>query len=93
MAALDFLVALGTLFPIYLNTYHGIRNVDPALVEMAGDAPGAGARIFVDGDLPGEGGLSSSTTSGYADTKPVAPNTTDEGRAKNRRTEFKIRAQ
>jgi len=27
-----FLVALGTLFPIYLNTYHGIRNVDPALV-------------------------------------------------------------
>jgi len=30
-----FLVALGTLFPIYLNTYHGIRNVDPALVEMA----------------------------------------------------------
>ena len=29
-----FLVALGTLFPIYLNTYHGIRNVDPALVEI-----------------------------------------------------------
>jgi sulfonate transport system permease protein len=28
-----FLVALGTVFPIYLNTYHGIRNVDPALVE------------------------------------------------------------
>ena len=34
-AAKIFLVALGTLFPIYLNTYHGIRNVDPALVEMA----------------------------------------------------------
>ncbi|WP_455647964.1 aliphatic sulfonate ABC transporter permease SsuC [Lonepinella koalarum] len=30
-----FLVALGTLFPIYINTYHGIRNVDTALVEMA----------------------------------------------------------
>lgn len=29
-----FLVALGTLFPIYLNTFHGIRSVDPALVEM-----------------------------------------------------------
>src|SRR5690606_36350233 len=29
-----FLVALGTLFPIYLNTYHGIRNVDAGLVEM-----------------------------------------------------------
>jgi sulfonate transport system permease protein len=30
-----FLVAYGVLFPIYLNTYHGVRNVDPALVEMA----------------------------------------------------------
>lgn len=29
-----FLVALGVLFPIYLNTFHGIRSVDPALVEM-----------------------------------------------------------
>ncbi|OWK40149.1 aliphatic sulfonate ABC transporter permease SsuC [Fimbriiglobus ruber] len=29
-----FLVALGVLFPIYLNTYHGIRSVDPGLVEM-----------------------------------------------------------
>ncbi len=24
-----FLVALGTLFPIYINTWHGIRNIDP----------------------------------------------------------------
>ena len=23
------------LFPVYLNTYHGIRTVDPALIEMA----------------------------------------------------------
>ena len=30
-----FLVALGTLFPVYLNTYHGIRNLDAGLVEMA----------------------------------------------------------
>lgn len=30
-----FLVALGTLFPIYLNTYHGIRGIDPGLLEMA----------------------------------------------------------
>ncbi|WP_341679180.1 aliphatic sulfonate ABC transporter permease SsuC [Niveibacterium sp. SC-1] len=29
-----FLVALGVFFPVYLNTYHGIRSVDPALVEM-----------------------------------------------------------
>lgn len=30
-----FLVALGVFFPIYLNTFHGVRNVDPQLVEMA----------------------------------------------------------
>ncbi|MCX6020987.1 MAG: ABC transporter permease subunit, partial [Chloroflexi bacterium] len=30
-----FLVALGTFFPVYLNTVHGIRSVDPKLVEMA----------------------------------------------------------
>jgi len=29
-----FLVVLGVLFPIYLNTFHGIRSVEPALVEM-----------------------------------------------------------
>jgi sulfonate transport system permease protein len=29
-----FLVALGVSFPIYLNTLHGIRSVDPGLVEM-----------------------------------------------------------
>lgn len=30
-----FLVAAGVLFPIYLNTFHGVRTVDPGLVEMA----------------------------------------------------------
>ena len=29
-----FLIAVSVFFPIYLNTYHGIRNVDPGLVEM-----------------------------------------------------------
>jgi sulfonate transport system permease protein len=29
-----FLVSLGVFFPIYLNTLHGIRNVDPQLIEM-----------------------------------------------------------
>ena len=29
-----FLIALAVFFPIYLNTFHGIRNVDPGLVEM-----------------------------------------------------------
>jgi sulfonate transport system permease protein len=42
-AAKVFLVALGTLFPVYLNTYHGIRGLDPGLVEMA---RGYGLRRF-----------------------------------------------
>jgi len=29
-----FLVALGVLFPVYLNTYHGIKSVDKGLIEM-----------------------------------------------------------
>ena len=30
-----FLTALGVFFPIYLNTLHGVRTVDPQLIEMA----------------------------------------------------------
>jgi chemotaxis protein MotB len=39
-----------------------------------------------------EGGVSADTikSAGYADTKPVAPNTTDEGRQKNRRVEVRV---
>ncbi len=37
-----------------------------------------------------EGGLSNATTQGYADTKPKAPNTTEAGRAKNRRVEVLV---
>ena len=33
-AAKLFLVALGVFFPIYVNTQHGIRSVDPQLIEM-----------------------------------------------------------
>lgn len=30
-----FLVAIGVMFPIYVNTMHGIMNVDEDLLEMA----------------------------------------------------------
>jgi sulfonate transport system permease protein len=33
-AAKLFLIAVSVFFPVYLNTFHGIRNVDPGLVEM-----------------------------------------------------------
>jgi chemotaxis protein MotB len=38
----------------------------------------------------GEGGLRPVTTHGYADTQPIMPNTTDAGRAKNRRVEVRV---
>ncbi len=37
-----------------------------------------------------EGGLSAAETHGYADTRPVMPNTTEDGRAKNRRVEVRV---
>ena len=37
-----------------------------------------------------EGGLGTATAHGYADTKPVEPNTTASGRAKNRRVEVRV---
>ncbi|MTD26590.1 aliphatic sulfonate ABC transporter permease SsuC [Erwinia sorbitola] len=48
-----FLVALGTLFPIYLNTYHGIRNIDRGLVEMARSYGLSGWSLFLQVVLPG----------------------------------------
>ena len=51
-----FLVAAGVLFPIYLNTFHGIRHVDRALIEMArsyGLGPWAlFTRVILPGALP-----------------------------------------
>jgi sulfonate transport system permease protein len=51
-----FLVALGVFFPIYINTLHGIRSVDPQLIEM-GKSYGLGTRsllwrIILPGALP-----------------------------------------
>jgi sulfonate transport system permease protein len=48
-----FLVALGVLFPIYINTYHGIKTVDKGLIEM-GKAYGLkGYSLFFQVILPG----------------------------------------
>jgi sulfonate transport system permease protein len=55
-----FLVAIGVFFPIYINTLHGLRSIDPQFVEMARNygmtrrdqfwlliLPGASPSIFV----------------------------------------------
>ncbi|WP_432723496.1 aliphatic sulfonate ABC transporter permease SsuC [Jeongeupia wiesaeckerbachi] len=52
-AAKLFLVAFGTLFPVYINTYHGIRSVDTGLVEMARSYGLRGWPLFRDVILPG----------------------------------------
>lgn len=51
-----FLVAVGVFFPVYINTYHGIRSVDPDLIEM-GKAYGLSRRelyqqIILPGAMP-----------------------------------------
>ena len=53
-----FLVALGVFFPVYVNTLHGVRSVDPQLMEMgraygmsernSAGAGGAAGRAAVD---------------------------------------------
>jgi len=48
-----FLVSLGVFFPVYLNTYHGIRAVDPGLVEMARSYGLSGWRLYREVVLPG----------------------------------------
>jgi sulfonate transport system permease protein len=48
-----FLVALGVFFPIYLNTFHGIRSVDPDLIEMARSHGVSGWQLYRHVILPG----------------------------------------
>ncbi|HET6160240.1 MAG TPA: aliphatic sulfonate ABC transporter permease SsuC [Dongiaceae bacterium] len=48
-----FLVAIGSLFPIYLNTFHGIRTVDRGLVEMARVYGLSSSALFLRVILPG----------------------------------------
>lgn len=48
-----FLVALGVAFPIYLNTYNGIKNIDPRLIEMAGVYRLSRPELFREVIIPG----------------------------------------
>jgi sulfonate transport system permease protein len=48
-----FLVALGVFFPVYVNTYHGIRSVDANLIEMARSYGLQGFALYRDVILPG----------------------------------------
>ncbi|MDR5741372.1 MULTISPECIES: aliphatic sulfonate ABC transporter permease SsuC [unclassified Caballeronia] len=48
-----FLVALGVFFPVYVNTFHGIRSVDANLVEMARSYGVKGFELYRDVILPG----------------------------------------
>ncbi|MES1163920.1 MAG: ABC transporter permease subunit, partial [Rhizobacter sp.] len=48
-----FLVAIGVFFPIYLNTYHGIRAVDAGLIEMARSYGLQGWPLYREVILPG----------------------------------------
>jgi sulfonate transport system permease protein len=47
------LVALGVLFPIYINTYHGIKNVDKELIEMGRAYGLSGWSLFTQIIFPG----------------------------------------
>lgn len=51
-----FLVAIGVFFPIYINTFYGVRTIDPQLVEMASvyglDRKALIRRIILPGALP-----------------------------------------
>ncbi|WP_200939581.1 ABC transporter permease subunit [Aurantimonas sp. Leaf443] len=51
-----FLVSVGVFFPLYINTFHGVRTIDPQLVEMAEvyglDRRAQLLRIVLPGALP-----------------------------------------
>ncbi|MDQ8002994.1 MAG: ABC transporter permease subunit, partial [Pseudomonadota bacterium] len=48
-----FLISVSVFFPIYLNTFHGIRNVDPQLIEMGRTYGLTRWQLYRDVILPG----------------------------------------
>lgn len=47
------LLSFGVFFPVYINTFHGIRSVDPALIEMGRTYGLSGWSLYRDVILPG----------------------------------------
>lgn len=47
------LVSLGVFFPVYINTFHGIKSIDPGLMEMGKVYGLKGFALFRDVVLPG----------------------------------------
>jgi chemotaxis protein MotB len=96
-AGADALKQVGTIlkdFPEYKVSVDGHTDNRPIRSELKkkfptnkelSEARAANAALAL-----GEGGLSGVITHGYADTRPVLPNTTDTGRAKNRRVEVLV---
>ncbi len=52
-AAKLFLISLGVFFAVYINTFHGIRSVDPALIEMGKSYGLSGWALYREVILPG----------------------------------------
>ena len=48
-----FLLAIGVFFPMYLNTFHGIRSIDKGLLEMARSYGLSGWPLYREVILPG----------------------------------------
>ncbi len=48
-----FLISLGVFFAVYINTFHGIRSVDPALIEMGRSYGLGGWSLYREVILPG----------------------------------------
>jgi sulfonate transport system permease protein len=48
-----FLISLGVFFAVYINTFHGIRSVDPALIEMGKSYGLSGWPLYREVILPG----------------------------------------
>jgi sulfonate transport system permease protein len=48
-----FIVAVSTVFPVYLNTFYGVRSVDPQLIEMAEVYGLRGLSLYREVILPG----------------------------------------